>query len=105
MEGCETEGSIFQLRKHLYYKHETEHTVCKACHQKTWQHVYHFCIQPKVTVCEVCDKSFDSLKQYRSEKSFETGVPNPVTLKPCLSFGNLFCFVASLSCLGAVMVV
>jgi len=39
---------FFQFRKHLYYKHESEHTVCKDCHQKTWQHVYHFCIQVPV---------------------------------------------------------
>ena len=56
----------FQFRKHLFYKHESEHKVCKDCHQKTWQHVYHFCIQPENQICEVCDKNFENLKQYRS---------------------------------------
>ena len=49
-----------QFRKHLYYKHEDEHQICEKCHQKTWTgFVYHFCIEPKSCICEICEASFD----------------------------------------------
>lgn len=54
-----------QFRKHLYYEHEAEHHPCSACRRKSWQHVYHFCIKQETNVCEICDRNFETLQQYR----------------------------------------
>ncbi len=61
------------FRKHLFYKHEEESSVCKVCHQKSWPHVYHFCIEPTSNVCEVCDREFADLKKYRVHLRMHTG--------------------------------
>ena len=73
-----------QFRKHLFYKHEEEHQVCEVCHQKTWPHVYHFCIEPKVTTCEVCEATFDNFRKYRVHLRTHTGAtPYVCTIRGC----------------------
>jgi hypothetical protein len=79
-----TYDSHKQFRKHLYYKHEEEHKMCVDCHQKTWQHVYHFCIQPKTLDCEVCDAHFDNLKKYSVHLRTHTGAtPHSCSVRGC----------------------
>lgn len=69
-----TYDTLLEFRKHLYLKHEQEHKVCKQCHQKTWPHVYHFCVKPTGSkVCEVCEQSFDNFKAYRVHIRSHTG--------------------------------
>ena len=67
-----------EFRKHLYYKHEDEHKVCRSCHQKTWPHVYHFCgVKQSDLVCEVCESDFGTdFKRYRVHLRTHTGA-NP----------------------------
>ena len=54
-----------QFRKHLHFKHDQEHHLCTFCKRKTWQHVYHFCVDSLPNDCEVCDRDFDTLQKYR----------------------------------------
>ena len=70
MKCFRTYDDHMQFRKHLYYNHQSEHHLCSICHRKSWQHVYHFCINSEVEMntCEVCDRSFDSLQKYRYDK-------------------------------------
>ncbi|CAB4067934.1 unnamed protein product [Lepeophtheirus salmonis] len=63
-----------QFRKHLYFKHYDECRICGICYQKTWPHVYHFCIQDLPSSCEVCDKKFKSTKQYRVHMRTHTNI-------------------------------
>lgn len=67
-----------EFRKHLYYKHEEEHKVCRSCHQKTWPHVYHFCsVGQSDLICEVCETDFETdFKRYRVHMRTHTGA-NP----------------------------
>ena len=67
---------VEQFRKHLYFKHEGEHQLCGTCKRKTWRHVYHFCLSDGGSlsnVCEVCDRSFQTLKKYRVHFRTHTG--------------------------------
>ncbi|TRY61774.1 hypothetical protein TCAL_12268 [Tigriopus californicus] len=69
-----TYDTLLEFRKHLYLKHEQEHKVCKQCHQKTWPHVYHFCVKPTGSkICEVCEQTFDNFKAYRVHIRSHTG--------------------------------
>ena len=73
-----------QFRKHLFYKHEEEHQLCSECHQKTWPHVYHFCIEPPITTCELCDTTFDSFRKYRVHFRSHTGAtPYACSIRGC----------------------
>lgn len=52
--------------------------MCRSCHQKTWPHVYHFCLsQPSDLICEVCETEFGAeFKRYRVHMRTHTGA-NP----------------------------
>ena len=55
--------------------------MCGTCKRKTWRHVYHFCLSDGGSlsnVCEVCDRSFQTLKKYRVHFRTHTG-SNPYT--------------------------
>ena len=73
------------FRKHLYFKHENEHQECEKCHQKTWTgFVYHFCIEPKSNMCEVCEQTFDSFRKYRVHLRTHTGAtPHTCSIRGC----------------------
>ena len=51
--------------------------MCGTCKRKTWRHVYHFCLSDDggslSNVCEVCDRSFQTLKKYRVHFRTHTG--------------------------------
>ena len=74
-----------QFKKHLLAKHAEESVECGACYQKTWSHVYHFCIPIQGALdCEVCDMSLDSFAKYRVHLRTHTGAePHLCTAKGC----------------------
>ena len=74
-----------QFKKHLIYKHAEEATECEKCYQKTWAHVYHFCLRVNgPQICELCDVNCDTFAKYRVHLRTHTGAaPHACTAKGC----------------------
>ena len=82
-----TYENITAFRKHLYYKHEEEHSECSKCHQKTWNHVYHFCMDTSASgpmICEVCETQLGNLARYKVHIRTHTGsAPHICSVRGC----------------------
>ena len=74
-----------QFKKHLFFKHAEESVECGVCYQKTWSHVYHFCIPVQGPLeCEVCDSSLDTFAKYRVHLRTHSGIqPHVCSAKGC----------------------